>query len=168
MVLIAKLLVLALTAAATPIFRRDAVTVENDITQKIGPQIQTLDSDVNGFPASGSSGALAIHNDLQSLVPLVDGATSDIKLTGSFSEADGATILEEVQSLTSKLLASDWENITGGQARVSSDLQSLNKSFDGFTNALVIAETLLQAPSVLGVRIQIGSAFADAIAAYSN
>jgi hypothetical protein len=60
MVFIAKLLALALTATATPILRRDAVTVENDITQKIGPQTTTLTNDVNGFPASGLSGAVAI------------------------------------------------------------------------------------------------------------
>lgn len=42
MVLIAKLLTLALTAAGTPILRRDAITVEYDVNQRIAPGISTL------------------------------------------------------------------------------------------------------------------------------
>ena len=52
------LLPFAFSALASPLATRDAITVENDITQKIGPQITTLDNDVNAFPASGVSGAL--------------------------------------------------------------------------------------------------------------
>jgi hypothetical protein len=130
-VFIAKLLVLALTAAATPILRRDAVTVEDDISQKIGPQIQTLDTDVNGFPASGLSGVLAIHNDFQNLVTIVNGATSDIESAGSFSETEGTTILPDVQDLTPTLLdilsyitsqVDAWQDIPGGYALVLNDL----------------------------------------------
>ena len=48
----------AVLALALPLVIRDAVTVENDITQKIAPQATTLANAVNGFPASGLVGAL--------------------------------------------------------------------------------------------------------------
>ena len=52
------LLPFAFSALASPLATRDAAAVEVDITQKIGPQTKTLNNDVNGFPASGLSGAL--------------------------------------------------------------------------------------------------------------
>jgi hypothetical protein len=99
MVLFARLLILALTAAATPILRRDASTVENDITQKIGPQITKLNNDANSFPSSGSTGAQTIHNDFQTLATTVVVTTDDIKSTGSFGVIEGTTILADVQGL---------------------------------------------------------------------
>jgi hypothetical protein len=63
MVAIAKVLFLAVTATAS-MLRRDVVTVEVDITQKIGPQTATLKNDVNSYPVSGLSRALAIHSDI--------------------------------------------------------------------------------------------------------
>lgn len=54
-----KVFLLALTATAA-ITRRDAITVQNDITQKIGPQTEALLNDVNGFPASGLGGQLLL------------------------------------------------------------------------------------------------------------
>ncbi|KAJ5891323.1 uncharacterized protein N7473_007551 [Penicillium subrubescens] len=122
MVFIAKLFVLALTAAATPILRRDAVTVENDITQKIGPQVQALDNDVKGFPASGLTGVLAIDNDCNALVTVVNDATSDIHNAGSFSESDGTSVLQAASNLISIFLgtlsaitnqAAAWEGFPG-------------------------------------------------------
>ncbi|KAJ5111655.1 hypothetical protein N7532_002190 [Penicillium argentinense] len=104
MVFIAKIFVLALTAAATPILPRDAATVENDITQKIGPQVQTLDNDVKGFPASGLAGALAIDNDSQSLVATVNNATIDTQNTGSFSESDATSVLQAAYNVLSTFL----------------------------------------------------------------
>jgi hypothetical protein len=61
------------------------VTVENDITQRIAPQASTFENDVNGFPASGLAGALALHKDAQSLSATVTSATSNVKSAGSFT-----------------------------------------------------------------------------------
>lgn len=93
---------MALTAAATPILRRDAVTVQNDITQKIGPQYTTLYNDINGFPASGETGAETIHSDFQRLVATVDSAIGDIQSTGSFSLTGGTTILADISNCWSQ------------------------------------------------------------------
>jgi hypothetical protein len=177
MVFIAKLFVLALTAAATPILRRDAVTVENDITQKIGPQANILDNDVKGFPASGLAGALTIDNDFNALVAVVNGATSDILNTGSFSESDATSILQDAHDLISTFLgtlsaitdqAAAWEGFSGGQALVLNDLQSLNGSFIDFTSALIEATPSDLVPSATSIQTQIAQAFTSAIAAYSS
>ncbi|GLI74858.1 hypothetical protein PoHVEF18_003106 [Penicillium ochrochloron] len=176
MVFIAKLLALALIATATPILRRDAITVENDVTQKIGPQTTTLNNDVNGFPASGLTGGLAIHTDIEVLSATVNDATNDIKSSGSFSEADGTSILAEVQNLVPTLSgtlaaigsqAPDWTDIPGGQALVLSDLKGLNTTFIGFTNALIAASPADLVPAAVSVRTQIMGDFNSAIAAYS-
>ena len=52
------LLPFALSALASPLATRDAITVENDITQQIGPQFTTLNNNINSFPASGLTGAV--------------------------------------------------------------------------------------------------------------
>ena len=173
---IAKLLVLALTAVATPILRRDAVTVINDINENIGPQIQTLHSDVNSFPESGLSGAVAINSDVQTLVAVLDGTTSDINDAGSFSEADGTDILADVELLAPTLLdtllairdqAEAWADIPGAQAVVLKDLQSLNTAFDGFANALIAAMPADIVPSAEAMKTEIDGGFTTAINAYS-
>jgi hypothetical protein len=176
MVLIAKFLVLALTAAATPILRRDATTVQNDITQKIGPQITTLNNDVSGFPASGLTGALAIHSDVQELVSTVKGTISDIQNTGSFGTVSGTTILANIQELVPTLLSTvvsiglqyeAWAAIEGGTALILSDLQNLNTVFTDFSNAVNAAEPLLLKAGGIAIQVQIRGAFDTAIAAYS-
>lgn len=176
MVLIAKLLVLALTAAATPILRRDAVTVENDITQKIGPQLTTLNNDINAFHASGVQSASAIHGDFQSLVATVDSAIGDIQNTGSFGTVSGTTILADVQALIPTFLDTlvaiglqepAWADLQGGQELVLSDLQSLNTAMNNFMNALTAAEPLLLKSGSLAIKTQLNGAFTTAIAAYS-
>ena len=45
-------------ALASPLAIRDAVTVQNDITQQIAPRATALANAVNAFPASGLLGAL--------------------------------------------------------------------------------------------------------------
>jgi hypothetical protein len=176
MVVIAKVLILALTAAAAPILRRDATTVENDITQKIDPQITKLNNDVNGFPASGFAGSLAIHDDFQTLVTAVKATTDDIKSTGFFGTQPGISILASVQSLSPKLTDTlgaigskepDWAALPGGKALMLSDLQSLEKVFSDFNNGLTVAEPLLLKAGALAVQTEIKGAFDTAIAAYS-
>lgn len=176
MVLIAKLLVLALTAAATPILRRDAATVDNDITQKIGPQITQLNNDVSGFPASGLTGALTIDADVKTLVSTVKGTISDIQDTGFFGTAPGTTILSDIQFLVPTLEAAlaqiesqyeAWAAIPGGTSLILSDLQSLNTVFTDFLNAVNAAEPLLLKAGGLAIQTQLAGAFDSAIAAYS-
>jgi hypothetical protein len=176
MVLIAKLLALALTATATSVLRRDAATVDNDITQDIGPKITTLANDVNGYPASGLTGALAIHTDFQGLSATMIKATKDIQSSGSFSEDDGTTIVADVQALTTPVLGTlsaiasqteAWEDIPGGQALVLSDLQALNTTFLGFINALSAASPADLVPGITSFKTQIVGAFDSAINAYS-
>jgi hypothetical protein len=176
MVLITKLLVLALTAAATPILRRDVITVQNDITQKIGPEFTTLNNDVNGFPASGLPGATAIHGDFQRLVTTVDSAIRDIKSTGSFGTVSGTTILANVQALVPTFLATieniglqepSWADIQGGRELVLSDLQALNAAMSNFMDALTAAEPLLLKAGSLAIKTQLVGSFTTAIAAYS-
>jgi hypothetical protein len=177
MVFVAQLFVLALTAAATPILRRDAVTVENDITQKISPQIQTLYNDVQGFPASGLIGAITIDSDFKTLVATLSSANSDIHSAGVFSEADGISITQAFTSLTSILSGtlSDiqdqtaaWADLPGGQPLVLRKLQSLKTTFDDFAQALTAAEPADLVPSATSLTSQVDNAFASAIAAYSD
>jgi hypothetical protein len=177
MVFITKLFVLALTAAATPILRRDAVTVENDITQKIGPQVQTLDNDVKGFPASGLAGALSIDNDSQTLVTIVNDATIDTQNAGSFSESDATSVIQAANNLLSPLLGTlstikdqtaAWAAFPGGEALVLTDLQSLNGSFFHFTSALIEAAPSDLLPVATSIKTQIVQGFTSAIAAYSS
>ncbi|GFF70373.1 hypothetical protein IFM53868_00291 [Aspergillus udagawae] len=176
MVLFAKLLILALTAAATPILRRDVTTVENDITQKIHPQITKLNNDVNGFPASGLAGAINIHNDFQSLATTVVATIDDIKSTGSFGTVSGTTILADVQLLVPTLLATlsaigsqepSWAAFPGGKDLVLSDLQSLHTAFHNFNNAMNAALPLLLKAGSVAIQAQMDSAFTTAIAPYS-
>ncbi|KAF3391679.1 hypothetical protein F1880_007726 [Penicillium rolfsii] len=177
MVLIAKLLALALTATATPVLRRDAAQVGNDITEKIKPEIKTLYNDVQGFPASGLTGALTFQKDAQVLITTVNDATHDVKSSGSFSEDDGETILADLQMLTSPLLgtlsalasqADAWEKIPTGPALVLSDLKGLNATFVDFVNALLAASPADQAPSITSFKTQMVGGFIAAIDAYSS
>ncbi|KAM0248663.1 hypothetical protein ACHAQJ_009370 [Trichoderma viride] len=173
---ITKILLLVSTAAAI-VLPRDAITVQNDITQKIGPQWTTLDNDAKAFPASGLTGALSIHSDVQSLVAVTNNATADVKAAGAFSEADGTTILADLQSLIPTIhdalsvigsQAPAWANIPGGQSLILSDLQHLNSSSVGFLNALITASPADLVPSAASVKTQILGGFNSAIAAYSS
>ncbi|KAL7914060.1 hydrophobic surface binding protein A domain-containing protein [Trichoderma velutinum] len=176
MVNFTKILLLASTAAAT-ILPRDAVTVENDINQKVGPQLTTLSNNINGYPASGLQGAFNIHDNVQSLVTITNAATADIKTAGSFSEADGTTILSDLQSLVPTFLdvlsaignqAPVWSHLQGGQAVILSDLQGLNSSFIAFFNALTAASPADLVPATTSVGTQVADGFNSAIAAYSG
>lgn len=176
MVAIIKLLVLALTTSATPLVYRDVVTVQNDITQKIGPQFNTLNNDINGFPASGLAGAFAIHGDVQVLVTTLNTAISNIKSTGSFGTVSGTTILADIQLLVPTILATlvnlglqapSWAAIPGGTAFVLSDLQSLNTAFSNYEDAIIGGVPFLLKAGGTAIKVQITGAFDTAIAAYS-
>ncbi|KAL7801039.1 hydrophobic surface binding protein A domain-containing protein [Trichoderma afarasin] len=171
-----KILLLASTAAAI-ILPRDATTVENDINQRIGPQWTTLSNNINGYPASGLQGAFNIHDYMQSLVAVTNEATANVNAAGSFSEADGTTILADLQVLVPTFLgallalgnqAHAWVNLRGGQAVILSDLHSLNSSFIGFVNALTAASPADLVPAVTSIETQVADGLNSAIAAYSD
>ncbi|GLA37771.1 hypothetical protein AnigIFM63309_004744 [Aspergillus niger] len=175
MVLIAKLLTLALTAAATPIFRRDAVTVQDDITQKIGPAIITLFNDVAAYPESGSNGALAIHTDFQNLVSIVNSATADVNRAGFFDDDSGTTINNYFQAVTTKLSnvlgivkdqESDWSDSPGGTTQILDDLEALNTAFDEFADALTTMEPSSLRYQVTSIKTYLDIDFDSAIDAY--
>ncbi|KAF3070164.1 hypothetical protein CFAM422_006982 [Trichoderma lentiforme] len=176
MVHFTKILLLASTAAAI-ILPRDATTVENDINQRIGPQWTTLSNNIDGYPASGLQGAFNIHDGIQSLVAITNEATSNVDAVGSFSEADGTTILSDLHALVPTFLgalsaigsqAHAWANLRGGEAVILSDLQSLNSSFIGFANALTAASPADLVPAATAVGTQVADGFNNAIAAYSS
>ncbi|KAL7954761.1 hypothetical protein V8C34DRAFT_293381 [Trichoderma compactum] len=175
MVHFTKILLLASTTAAL-VLPRDAVTVENDINQRIGPQWTTLSNNIDGYPASGLRGAFVIHDDVLSLVAITNEATANVNAAGSFSEADGTTILADLQILVPTFLgalsaignqADAWVNLPGGQAVVLSDFQGLNSSFIGFFNALIAASPADLVPAITSVKSQVAEGFNSAIAPYS-
>ncbi|GKZ26264.1 hypothetical protein AbraIFM66951_005515 [Aspergillus brasiliensis] len=175
MVLLAKLLIPALTAAATPILRRDAITVERDLNTMILPQVSTLGNDVEAFPESGLTGALAIGSDLQALIPTVDAVTADINNTGSLDEESGTTVLTTAQGVIGDLLrtladlqnkAPSWPDMLGKQLLIS-NLESLNTAFDNLANSLIAIETPPLNDQVTTLKNQMDSGFRTAIAAYS-
>ncbi|GKZ35070.1 hypothetical protein AbraIFM66950_005510 [Aspergillus brasiliensis] len=175
MVLLARLLTLALTAAATPILRRDAITVERDLNTKIAPPVSTLGNDVEALPECGLSGALAIPVDLQALIPTMDAVTADINNPGSLDEESGATISITAQNVIGSLVgtladlqnkASSWPDMLGKQVLIS-NLESLNTAFDNLANALITSETPAHKDQVTALKNQIDSGFWTVIAVYS-
>ncbi|EHK19261.1 uncharacterized protein TRIVIDRAFT_216595 [Trichoderma virens Gv29-8] len=179
MVAITKILWLALTATAataTAIVRRDVITVQNDITQKIGPSWTTLNQDIAAFPESGSAGATTIQKDFTNAIAALDTTTSDIQSTGSFGIVSGTTILADIQQLVPTFLAvlvtlgaqeSSWSSIEGGKSLILSQLQSSSAATSKFLDAVITAEPLLLKPGALAIKAQLTGAFTTAIAVYS-
>ncbi|GLB19995.1 hypothetical protein AtubIFM61612_009921 [Aspergillus tubingensis] len=177
MVLIAKLLTLALTAAATPILRRDAITVEDDVNQRIAPGISTLSNDINTFPSSGLAGAVAIHADFQNLVSSVNYATTDTNSAGSLDDETGAAILNDVQAVIASLSGvltaianqeTAWSSVPGGASLVLNDLASLHTAFDNFADALNTNGPASLSDQITAIKTTIDNAFTSAEAAYSS
>ncbi|KAL6699675.1 hypothetical protein J3F84DRAFT_345007 [Trichoderma pleuroticola] len=178
MVAITTLLCLVLTAtvtAATAIVQRDALTVQNDITQEMGPGWNTLNQDLNGFPSSGFAGAITIRDDIANIVTILERTVSDIKSTGSFSTVSGTTILADIQLLMPTMLASlvtigaqepDWEAMHGG-SWVLSQVESMDIATSNFMDAIIAAEPLLMKPGCLALKAGMSGAFTTAVAAYA-
>ncbi|KAL7931196.1 hypothetical protein V8C35DRAFT_119402 [Trichoderma chlorosporum] len=180
MVAITKFLWLALTATAATaaaIVQRDVITVQNDITQKIGPSLTTLNNDVAGFPASGLAGAIKIQEDFTALIAAVDGTISDIRSTGSFGVVSGTTILAQIQILVPAFLGtlvnlglqeSSWSAIPDGRALILNQLQKANTVMSNFADAIIAAEPFLQKAGGIAIKVQITGAFTTAIAYYTE
>ncbi|KAJ7336195.1 hydrophobic surface binding protein [Mycena albidolilacea] len=161
---------------ATPA-KRTVAQVESDITS-IGNQVKTLDTDLTGFPASGLAGALAIHTAASNLVTTVNTGTTDVKNTGAVNEADGNTILTQVQGIEPTILDA-LSQITAKQpsfaalpiggipALVLQDLKTLNASTVAFAAALIVAAPADLKGTATTIESTILAAFAKAIAAFS-
>ncbi|KAL7913147.1 hypothetical protein GGI35DRAFT_442155 [Trichoderma velutinum] len=179
MVAITKFLWLALTATAvtaTAIVRRDVITVQNDITQKIGPAWTTLNNEINAFPNSGPTGAAAILSGFTDAIAAVDKTTSDIKSTGSFGTVSGTTIIANIQVLVPTFLAtlvnigvqeSSWSTIPDGKASILKQLQLGDAAMSKFLDAFIAAEPLLLKAGGYAIKAQLSGAFATAQAYYS-
>ncbi|OAQ99014.1 hypothetical protein LLEC1_01158 [Akanthomyces lecanii] len=177
MVAIAKFLWLALTVTAATI-RRDVITVQDDITKRLGPQLSTLSKDVKGFPGSGVDGALAIQADFKTLTATFKTATSNVKATGSFGVVSGTTILSYIQvnlvpttlhtlvSLQDQVSA--WADVEGGKALVLAQLKELNSATSTYFYAITAAEPLLQKSGAIAIQTQISGAFTTAIGVYAK
>ncbi|KAJ6590703.1 hydrophobic surface binding protein [Mycena vulgaris] len=164
------------SAFATPV-KRTVAQVEADI-RNISTQVTSLDSAINGFPASGLAGALGIHNAAGTLETAVNQGTTDVKATGTVSEADGQTILSSIQAfepaildalkaIATKKAAFDSQPITGLSALVRADLQTLSTVTNAFADALVVTAPADLKAQATTIQTTIAQAFATAIAAYS-
>ncbi|KAF8184298.1 hydrophobic surface binding protein A-domain-containing protein [Mycena galopus ATCC 62051] len=171
------LLSVCLVAAslANPL-KRTVHKVEADI-QNIGAGATTLSNDVGGYPASGLTGAVAIHADIQGLTATVNNGANDVKATGPLNETDATTILAETAALTSffrEILealgaqAPSWTNIPGGQALVLSDLKSYKASTIRFLDAMIAAVPTDLVAQTTTIKTQLVEAFNSAINAYSS
>ncbi|THH14456.1 hypothetical protein EW146_g5882 [Bondarzewia mesenterica] len=187
-----------LAALASPLSKRTVAQVESDISN-INDQVNSLNTAIEAFPDSGGSlsEALAIHTSATNLETAINSATSDtqaiylhdltlhssslidVQATDPFSDADGQTILSQVQALEPNI-TSALQNIVekkpafealpigGIPALVEQDLQTLESDTSAFANALIAntpADLLDQANSI---KSDIDSAFATAVAAYAS
>ncbi|OAA75407.1 Cell wall galactomannoprotein [Akanthomyces lecanii RCEF 1005] len=174
MVAFAKFLWLAFTVTATTI-RRDADTVQKDITQSIGPQVYDLKAEIDAFPGTGLTGALTIHNNFNVLIATFNTATSNVKSAGSFSNVAGTTILTSLQALvpigistllTIELQVSSWASIPDGKALILTDLQELGNAASNYLDAIISTEPIPLKAAGLSIKTEIKAAFSKAIAAY--
>lgn len=177
MVAITRLIFLASTVAAATIqlSPRDVITVENDITQKIGPQLNTLSNGLNGFPASGAVGAEKINQDAKTLIQTINTATGNVKATGSFGVVSGTTILAQIQHQVPQLLSSliaistqaeAWDAIKGPKLALD-DLKAGKAAYSNYLDAIIASEPFLTKPGGIAIKTQILGAFDEAIKHFS-
>ncbi|KAJ7637249.1 hydrophobic surface binding protein [Mycena polygramma] len=169
---------LSLVAAslATPV-KRTVAQVEADIAS-ISTQVTTLDNDISAFPASGLAGALSIHTAAGTLESTLNTGTSDVTATGTFSEADGTTILHAVEAIEPTILDA-LSQITAKQADFAAlpigglpalilqDLKTLKTDTDAFAAALIAAAPADLKTEATTISTNIDAGFDTAIAAYS-
>lgn len=175
MVAIAKFLLLALPATATPLIR-SVQDVISDLQTKISPQVITLNADVVAFPASGVNGAATIHTDIQTLTTTLSKATTTIEKTGSFGAVYGVHIANLIQGQVSGVVATlvafasqkiSWEGMPGGTAQLRVELQDLGGAFDVYADAAIAATPLVSQVGLITVKLELSAAFATAIAVFS-
>lgn len=81
------------------------MTVQDDIAEKIGPQIQTVHDDDDHFPASGLTRVLTIHNNMFTFVATINSTDKNIKNTGHLRKISGTNIIFDIQFQVPYLLA---------------------------------------------------------------
>ncbi|KAJ7624910.1 hydrophobic surface binding protein [Roridomyces roridus] len=166
---------LVLASFATPT-KRTVAQVEADIAT-ITTQVNSLNSSINAFPASGLVGALGINTASGNLNTAVQQGTTDGTTPQPVSEADGTTILNSVQAvqptilqaltaIATKKAAFAALPIAGIPALVLQDLQALNTSTVAFAASLIAAAPADLKAKATAIESAIVSAFATAIAAY--
>ncbi|KAF8885355.1 hydrophobic surface binding protein [Infundibulicybe gibba] len=167
---------LALTGFAAPNAKRTVAQVEADIT-KISAQLTTLDNAIKTFGTSKSLlAALAIHSNSVTLGTDIDTGTTDVKATSTpIAEADGQTILADVQALVPKItttlndIVAQKANIAalpigGIPALVCQDLKNLKASTDAFADALIASAPADLKTAATTLKNTIDAAFAAALA----
>jgi hypothetical protein len=180
MVAITKVLGLVLTAAtattASAIVRRDAISIESDITDDIGPSWTSLSNDVKVFPASGADGAAAIQEDLEDFVEILETATSYVKSNGKVAVVDAINIIADIQIfepilitalVTLKAQVAAWRAVQGGEAEILSQLQEAKTAVSDYLDAIIAIVPLLQKAAVVTIKTKLSIAFTAAIAVYS-
>ncbi|KAF7314382.1 Hydrophobic surface binding protein [Mycena kentingensis (nom. inval.)] len=156
--------------------KRTVAQVETDL-RNIATQVQTLDTQIRGFPASGLAGALAIHNSAAPLNTAIQQCTTDVNNTGAVGDADSIAILGIVQGFLPNILdalsrismdraAFDAQPIGGLSALVRVDLQNLSASTQALSNALAANAAAAEKPAATSIESVLATAFATAIAAY--
>ncbi|OAQ69959.1 hydrophobic surface binding protein A domain-containing protein [Pochonia chlamydosporia 170] len=177
MISLTKLLLLVLPVTSASVIPRDINQVHHDITQELGPQWTSLNKDVNGFPASGLTGAVTIASSMTTLASMTNTATVNVKSGRSFDAAGGTTVIAELQAIIPTILstlgtlgsqAPAWTSIPGGMALVLNQLQSLNKTSSDYLDAIKAAEPFPLQAGAVAVKVQIMGAFISAIAPYSS
>ncbi|KAF7349327.1 Hydrophobic surface binding protein [Mycena sanguinolenta] len=154
--------------------KRTVTQVEADIAS-ISTQVNVLSNAIQGLPASGLVGALAISTAVELLDTLLNIGTSDIKATGPLDEAGATTISNSVQTIGSDIinamiiLTSEEFSITEPFRRQVAhqlflDLTKLENSIDEFYTTLVWARYPLSPGEIL---YSIHNAIEAAIAAFS-
>jgi len=169
-------LLLAFLAAADPVVKRDAITVEADL-QLVTTDTETLDTLVTNF--SNTDGTLeqaaAIHADVITLGALITKTANDVKNSGKFNDIDGNVILGEVKTLEPVIIDS-LTQITNKKTGIDrlevtclalNDLKTLQSNAKALENALISAAPADLVPQATSIASAIDAAFTSAIAAYS-
>ncbi|KAJ7603571.1 hydrophobic surface binding protein [Roridomyces roridus] len=178
MVQISRILFAAYLVAAgfaTPV-KRTVAQIEACIAN-VNTDLTTMGNAINGFPASGLGGALAIHTAAGNLGTALSAGTSALVSTGSLSEADGQVIVGSISAMQSPILnllnqlgkkkAGFAALPVGGiPAEVLADLQALKTKTTAFSAALIANSPAGQVSIATSIETTIIAGFNTAIAEY--
>ncbi|KAJ7259164.1 hydrophobic surface binding protein [Mycena haematopus] len=182
MVTIIRVLTVLSVAAVglTLSFKRDAATIEADIAT-ISSEVTTLDNAVEAFPLTGGSllNALNIHTDATTLITTLNKAVTDVSATAPLSEADCRTILAAVEAIEPIILDALADIIVkkpafaalpigGLPTLILQDLKNLETATVDFSNDLITICPPDLGAEATQLSLNITTAFAPAIAAYSS
>ncbi|PPQ68740.1 hypothetical protein CVT24_007567 [Panaeolus cyanescens] len=148
--------------------------------QGITSQTQTLDTNIKAITTTNIVGALAVHTAAGNLVTSINTATSDSNAVTPkpVSEADGTSILNAVKTLQPIIITTLNDliakkatiaaiPITGLEALVLQDLQSLNTATSAFETSLLASAPSDIKTAAAPVVSAINAALSSAITAFS-